>query len=83
MPDCDNFFFVCFVQFKASADMEPHITNSVKAVVNTLNAYLEKRIDLKLHQDEQFIGFYINPPDKQFFENIATSFVDAVKAIRK
>ena len=61
--------------------MEPHITNSVKAVVNSLNAYIEKRIDLRLHQDEEFIGFYVNPPDKKYFEKIATTFVDAIKSI--
>lgn len=72
-----------FIKLQASADMEPHITNSVKAVVNSLNAYVEKRIDLRLHQDEEFIGFYINPPDKKFFENIATTFVDAVKSIER
>lgn len=63
--------------------MEPHITRSVRAMVQSLNAYLEKRIDLRLHQDADFIGFYINTPDEKYFENIATTFVDAVKSISK
>lgn len=74
---------MCFYSQKASADIEPEISRSVKTVVDDLNAYLDKRIDMRMHQDEKFIGFFIEPPDKQYFENIAYAFVDAVKAIRK
>lgn len=60
--------------------MEPHISRSVKAVVTANNAYIEKRINLKLESNDKYIGFVVHPPDKMYFENIAKKFVDEVKS---
>lgn len=66
---------------QAPASVEPEISKAVKTVVDELNAYVDKSIELKQLKIERFMGFFVETPDDKFFQNIGEKYVETVKSI--
>lgn len=63
--------------------MEPEISKAVKTVVDELNAYVDKSIEIKQQKNERFMGFFVDAPDDKFFQNIGDKYVETVKSFSK
>lgn len=68
---------------QAPASLEPEISKAVKTVVDELNAYVDKSIEIKQQKNERFMGFFVDAPDDKFFQNIGDKYVETVKSFSK
>lgn len=66
---------------QAPAAAECEISKAVKTVVDELNAYVDKPIELKQQKNERFMGFFVDAPDDKFFQNIGEKYVETIKSI--
>lgn len=68
------------VSFQAPDECESELTDTLKRVVDSANAYLSRPLDVELFTNSNFMGLFVTENDANFLKRIALQYVKDVSS---